>query len=57
MRQLSSASRIPLRTTSSHLQCVIRNILYYDFVKFNIHINSKVEYPRLSGCGLAVSNS
>jgi len=34
--QIGLPSRDPLRTTSSHLQCVIRNILY-NFFKFNVH--------------------
>jgi len=46
----------PLRTSSSPFQCVIRNILYYDYFKFNVYIDSKVEYPRPSVCGLAVRN-
>jgi len=32
-------------------------LLYNNFIKFNVHFDSKVEYPRPSGCGFAVSNS
>jgi hypothetical protein len=34
----------PLRTTGSQLQCVIRNILYNDFFKFNVHSRLQVGY-------------
>jgi hypothetical protein len=37
----------PLRTTSSQLQCIVRNILYNDFFKFNVH-------STLQGYGLPV---
>jgi hypothetical protein len=30
----------PLRTTSSQLQCIVRDILYNDFIKFNVHSES-----------------
>ena len=33
----------PLRTTTrSHLQCFVRHIHYNNFIKFNVHIDSKV---------------
>ena len=35
----------PLRTTRSQLECIIRDILYNNFIKFNVHI-------RLQGYGL-----
>jgi len=34
----------PLRTTGSQLQCVIRNILYNNFFKFNVHSRLQVGY-------------
>jgi len=51
----SSTNFSPLRTTGSLLECIVRDILHNNFIKFNVHIDSKVEYP--SGCGFAVSNS
>jgi hypothetical protein len=34
---------IPLRTTGSQLQCIVRDILRNNFLKFNAHCRLKVE--------------